>query len=272
MKKNSSIAMKRVCIRFLIAVLLFSLCFPAVASAQTASSSYSSRRDDHFALKARGQGPCDRLVGDAYIILVFVSTPQHPWTKTMKDRVNKVSWSSIDIMEKQAARYGASLDLTFGGLDYTVPYEYNRDLKWYHWLIEEKFHRKSISEVCEYYRGSLNVDTVSIIFLFNSWDVSHTYMCSSDYPNWNEEFCVIFCDTDMHDNYLTHEVLHLYGAIDFYDYNGEGVQRVAQKYFPKSDMLYVSHEVDELTAYLVGWTDTLSSKARAFLEETRGLR
>ena len=37
-------------------------------------------------------------------------------------------------------------------------------------------------------------------------------------------------------------------------------------------MLTVSHEVDDLTAFLVGWTDTLSGKAQAFLDETKGLR
>ena len=245
---------------------------PTPTPKPTAKAAQGSSSSEHFALKARGWGPCDKLTGDAYIILVFVSTPQHPWTKKVKDRVNNVSWSSIDIMEKEARRYGAKLDLQFGGLDYSVPYEYNRDLKWYHYIIEEIFHEESIKEVYSYYRKSLHVDTVSMIFLFNSWDTSHTYMTSSDYPHWNEEFCVIFCDTNMHDNYLTHEVLHLYGAIDLYDYNNEGVQRVAKKYFPNSDMLTVSHNIDELTAYLVGWTNTLSKKANAFLAETKGLR
>jgi hypothetical protein len=101
----------------------------------------------------------------------------------------------------------------------------------------------------------------------------HARPCSSVNPYWTDEFCVIFCDTDMHDNYLTHEVLHLYGAIDLYDYHeGEGVQRVSEKYFPNSDMLGVSHEVDELTAYLVGWMDDLTWDAWQFVQEVDGLR
>ena len=47
---------------------------------------------------------------------------------------------------------------------------------------------------------------------------------------------------------------------------------MAEKYFPNSDMLTVSHEVDELTAYLIGWTDGLGQKSQAFLQETEGLR
>ncbi len=227
---------------------------------------------EHFALKSRDWGPCRKLLGNAFIILVFVFTPRHPWTAAMKDRVNDVSWSSIAIMEKEAKGYGAGLDLRFGGLDFTVPYEYDKDRKWYDHIMENHFHRHDIASVIDYYRGSLKQDTVAMIFLFNSWDRSYAYRAGRDYPGFDDEYCVIFCDTDMHDNYLTHEVLHLYGAIDYYDYDHEGVRRVAEKYFPDSDMLRVSHTVDELTAYLIGWTDTLSSKAKAFLQETEGLR
>lgn len=227
---------------------------------------------EHFALKGRDYGPCDKLLGDTYIILVFVSTPNHPWTKTMKDRVNEVSWSSIAIMESEAKRYSANLHLKFGGLDYSVPYEYSRDKQWYQYILDNYHSSEDIAGVIDYYRGSLDQDSVAMIFLFNSWDRSYTVSTNRDYPNFSDEYCVIFCDTDMHDNYLTHEVLHLYGAIDFYDYNNEGIQRVAEKYFRDSDMLYVSHVVDELTAYLVGWTDTLSYKATQFLKETEGLR
>ncbi len=225
-----------------------------------------------FVEKAKNTGPCKQFVGDVEIILVFVSTPLHPWTQKQKDAVNNVSFSSVDIMMEEAKRYGTDLNLCFGGLDFSIPYEYNKDLKWYYYILEYYFGSESIVSVYSAYRKSLNMDETPIVFLFNSWDVSHTYCSSADYKSWNEEFCVIFCDTDMHDNYLTHEVMHLYGAIDLYDYQNEGVQKVAKKYFPNSDMLTVSHEIDELTAYLVGWVKSPSWRAKQFIDETRGLR
>jgi hypothetical protein len=76
----------------------------------------------------------------------------------------------------------------------------------------------------------------------------------------------------MHDNYLTHELYHLYGAIDYYDYDGEGVAKAASKYFPKSVMACAGNSIDDLTAYILGWTDTLSKKANKFLEAIDGLR
>ena len=55
----------------------------------------------------------------------------------MKDRVNTVSLSSVNIMMRQAKRYGAKLNLAFGALDFSVPYEYDKDLKWYHYILEK---------------------------------------------------------------------------------------------------------------------------------------
>ena len=228
--------------------------------------------ETHFALRARGCGPMKTLTGSTYVVCIFVSTPSHPWTEKKKQEVYNVFGSSVRSMKKQASRYRTSLDLTDGYLELKINREYDKDLAWYYDLLKEVYHENSIVPVCSAYARDLHVDNAPIVFLFNSWDISHTYICTSDYPQWKDEFCVIFCATKMHDNYLTHELLHQFGAIDLYDYNQEGVEKVAKKYFPSSDMLTVSHVIDDLTAYLVGWTDTLSAKAQKFLKETEGLR
>ena len=233
----------------------------------------------HFAFNKMNCGPLKKLVGDVEILLVFVSTPSHPWTQEQKDAVNAVSWSSIHYMQEEAKRYGADLNLTFGGLDISIPTEVeykptitSEDLQWYYDLLKQNFGADSIADLYAAYEKGLGKDNTPMIFLFNSWDRSHAFSSSYLNPSFQEEFCVIYCDTDMHDNYLTHELMHLYGAIDLYDYHGEGVQAVAEKYFPNSDMMTVSHEIDPLTAYTVGWTDTLAPEAQWFLYETEGLR
>ena len=231
-----------------------------------------AQSSESFVTLGKDAGPCRKFTGNVEILLVFVSTPLHPWTQEQKDAVNRVSFSSVDIMTQEAQRYGADLNLFFGGLDFSIPYEYNKDLQWYYYILKTWYHTSSITDMYDAYKDSLGQDETPVVFLFNSWDVSHTYQCRTNNLSWNEEFCVIFCDTDMHDNYLTHEVLHLYGAIDLYDYNQEGVQRIAEQYFPNSDMLTISHEIDELTAYLIGWTNTPSPAAQAFINETQGLR
>ena len=43
------------------------------------------------------------------------------------------------------------------------------------------------------------------------------------------------------------------------------------KYLPTSLMYNHYNDVDDLTAFLIGWVDTLSANARSFLEETNHL-
>lgn len=250
---------------------------PEPTAAPTTAPTASARTVGEFVYRGRDTGPCGKLTGDVEIVLTFVSTPDHPWTEERKQAVYKISDSSIAVMEREAARYGVSLDLCFGCLDCEIPFEYESfkdsgGLKWYRCLLDNYFCRDSLADVCEQWKGEWNKTSVPVVFLFNSWDLSHAYSCGSDNPAWTDEFCVIFCDTDMHDHYLNHELLHMYGAIDLYDYNNEGVQRAAEKYFPSSNMLGTSSEVDELTAYLVGWTDALTWNAWQFVQEVDGLR
>ena len=225
-----------------------------------------------FDLRGRDCGPCRKLLGNIEILVVIVNTPQHPWTQKQRDEVYRISYSSVDYLKKEARAYHANVQYQLGFLEFTVSTEFGADLAWYWEIIHNVYHEDSIARVNARYRQDLHVDDAPMIFMFNSWDLSHTYTCSTDYPYWNEEFCVIFCDTKMHDRYLNHELYHQYGAIDLYDYHGEGVARVAEKYFPRSTMGCTGPNMDDLTAYLVGWTDQLSAKARKFLQETEGKR
>ena len=224
---------------------------------------------EHFALRSRNVGPCGKLLGKVEVLVVFVSTPLHPWTEQKKQEVYRISDSSLNFMRKNAQQYHANVNFDHVGyLDFTVSSEagLGGSDDWYWEIIHNVYQENSIAQVYDRYRHDQGVDEAPMIFMFNSWDRSYTSCGHS------EEYCVIFCDTEMHDNYLTHELYHLYGAIDYYDYNGEGVESVAKKHFPNNVMAGTGSEVDDLTAYLLGWTDTLSSKANQFLRETEGRR
>ena len=57
---------------------------------------------------------------------------------------------------------------------------------------------------------------------------------------------------------IAHEILHLYGAEDFY--NMEGRSALASKYYPSDIMYYVDgfvnrNKIGDFTAYTIGWTD-----------------
>lgn len=259
---------------FLFLACLFCVAFVVAVTGQANLAGRHDVSTSHFALRGKNRGPSATLKGNVEIIVVRVSTPQHPWTKEQEERLYKVCRSSVDIMNSEARRYGAKLNLSCAYLDVRIPMEFSRDRNpgWYNWIMRNIFHKESMRALQAHWEAERKKDDTPVMFMFNSWDKSATFLSSTDFPTWDEEYSYIFCDTQMHDNYLTHELLHQYGAIDYYDYANEGVAEVAKKYFPNSDMLTVSHEIDELTAYLIGWTDELSPKARAFLKETEGKR
>lgn len=63
-----------------------------------------------------------------------------------------------------------------------------------------------------------------------------------------------------------HELYHIYGARDLY--TPDRLNLIAQRYYYDSIMRITSFPVvDPLTAYLIGWTDSLDDTARAFLAE-----
>ena len=244
--------------KLICAVLVLTLCMAVCTEAL----------GEHFALRSRNVGPCRQLLGNVTILVVFVNTPQHPWTEKKKQEVYKISDSSVGFMRKNAKAYKANVNFSLGYLEFNVSSEasFEGTNDWYQEIIRNVYGETSIAQVYDRYRHDLGVDEAPMIFMFNSWDRSYT-ICG-----WSEEYCVIFCDTKMHNNYLTHELYHLYGAIDYYDYNNEGVAKVANRLFPKNVMACTGNNMDDLTAYILGWTDKLSKKANQFLQATDGMR
>ena len=68
---------------------------------------------------------------------------------------------------------------------------------------------------------------------------------------------------------ICHELFHNFGAPDLY--KPTKVQELAALYLPDS-IMNEGLTVDDLTAYCIGWTDTLSPEALAFLWETRNMK
>lgn len=69
-------------------------------------------------------------------------------------------------------------------------------------------------------------------------------------------------------NTIIHELCHNFGAPDLYE--PAKVQKLAALYLPDS-IMNDGIIIDALTAYCIGWTDTLSPEALAFLWETRNM-
>ena len=87
----------------------------------------------------------------------------------------------------------------------------------------------------------------------------------------NEECSTIFRDGRKYSYHtIMHELLHQFGAIDLY--YPKTVSRWSKQLLGKSIMReYDGTIVDELTAYLIGWIDSVSEETFAFLQNTAAI-
>ena len=232
----------------------------------------------HFALRSRDRGPCGRMTGDVMVLMVYVSTPKYPWNEKKEKEVVAKCWRSLWFLEKQAARYHAPLKFSIGCFETSIPMELadtKNYMEWYRYILKNFFSSSNMPELQTYYEQKLNKTDTPVVFLFTNEDRSCAVNSSTNYPNWQEEFCMLFFDGDFRDLELAHELCHQYGAVDLYDYKEEGIAAATRRIFPHSVMLTVTdplNEVDPLTAYLMGWTDTVSPAAKKLLAEIRDKR
>ena len=236
----------------------------------------------HWAEMRRDLGPAAKLVGDIQLLLVFVSTPEHPWPEEEIISFFNVVQTSKDFILDEAERYGVPLSLSAQYFETSIPYEFdgsdlsNIDLSWYWYLVKNYFHKDGMVSMHEAYEERFGKDNTPFLFVFNTPYRNITYSADLLYPNWLEEFSIYYGQQPLRDNMIVHELMHQYGAVDLYDLSSEGVEEISEQIFPKSVMLrQKGTEIDELTAYLIGWIDDpseLSDDTLFFLTLTDGLR
>ncbi len=236
----------------------------------------------HWVEMRRDLGPAAKLVGDIQLLLVFVSTPEHPWSQEEIINFFNVVQTSKDFILDEAERYGVPLSLSAQYFEASIPYEFdgsdlsNIDLSWYWYLVKNYFHTDGMVSMHEAYEERFGKDNTPFLFIFNTPYRNITYSADLLFPNWLEEFSIYYGQQPLRDNLIVHELMHQYGAVDLYDLSSEGVEEISEQIFPDSVMLrQEGTEIDELTAYLIGWIDDpseLSDDALFFLTLTDGLR
>ena len=236
----------------------------------------------HWAEIGRDLGPAAKLVGDIQLLLVFVSTPEHPWSEEEIINFFDAVQTSTDFIMDEAERYGVPLSLSTQYFEASIPYEFdgsdlsNIDLSWYWYLVKNYFHKDDMVSMHDAYEERFGKDNTPFLFVFNTPSRNITYSADLLFPNWLEEFSVYYGQQELRDNMIVLELLHQYGAVDLYDLSSEGIEELSEQIFPDSVMLrQKGTEIDELTAYLIGWIDdpsVLSDDTLFFLALTDGLR
>lgn len=242
--------MKRILRQLLSLLLTLALLLPAQAGADLNAIG-------HILSDMRMGGTCQTLRGDVELAVVMVTVGENGWSSTASSNLRNTIRSAIDALESDAATYGAKLNIT--------PRFYrgqgSADTEADHWAIDVL---STVPQLAE--QPLADWFNTPLLFCLNFEGRSYAV---PGYARTLPEYVVYYMDHSP--DTIRHELLHLYGAEDYY-FHPE-LEAAAREHFTKSVMLDAApgDPVDSFTAWLVGWTLQLDENATAFLQATAHL-
>ncbi len=222
----------------------------------------------NFFLSGRNAGASKKLLGNVDLLTVLLKRSRDDWSAQTQNGYYAAVKEAAELIMKEAARYGASLRIRSFHLETTVsPTASPKDGCA---LVKDYFHKDTVAELQEHYKKTMKADAIPVILAFNEAGRSFAFKKNTAESFDTQEISVLFFKdggdpTDTRHT-IAHELLHQFGAIDYYF--PEEVKRTAQKYIGDSIMGIGKPVVDDLTAYLIGWKDTVSANSYWFLKET----
>ena len=221
-------------------------------------------------------GSASKLTGSVYTLSCFVSGPDDEWEYGEKLNMLKLLREGQDWIKKQAIPYGADVrfdssgnfglkdDIEFPTIERGTA-SGNESVDWVSKVLY-KVGYKSTLDFANWVKATKKCDNLQVVIFVKG--PGNGYAMASSTEMDKEKYFLE--GTVMYEKYnsgealpassIAHELLHLYGAWDLYRTfsQTEENEKRARVLFPNSVMLRVSYdidelEVDELTAWLVGW-------------------
>ena len=208
---------------------------------------------DYF-LESKGIGNCDVLTGEVLVKVVLVDDALSQWNEQDVEGFKNTMESGTKRLTGEAERYGANVNIELEYIPCKIDVSIQESDDWY-----GKVYSAANLEGEEL---TAKDKKKPLVLALNQDGRSGAYPLS--YP----EYLILYSEYDVENSYI-HELLHLFGAEDFYYH--EGMSKLADRYLPQSIMNTPSLNddlvVDDFTAYLVGWSDEVSEETKAFLAE-----
>ncbi len=231
--------------------------------------------------KNHNKGSCYDMEDDICYYIIHLDDKESNWNKQEKSEfIEKKFLVSLDYLSRKANDYSITISKEYKN------YPVNDDTKiTYDGIIESEVVENgsqedilnqvalslgylSPEEMDSSLKNQIKVKQIAYLIVVDKEGRSYKYSYVTEDAK-QIEFCVFFDDTLKYDettccSTIAHELLHLFGAEDFYDPYGEMPERakLAKELYPDDIMLSLVNDVNNAkigtyTAYSVGWTDTL---------------
>lgn len=223
-------------------------------------------------------GTCRALEGEVSVVLFYMDDFESSWTKAeMSSFTQKEINPALTFLEKEAASYGVELNLTvkesFEGVFYDDEVITSVKLTGLATIdVLEQAARaldyKSAEAMIQALKEQYQTDEVVCLTLFNKNGTAYAINPPRGEALKVEEHCIVFArdlyssgkdPTGWQISVVAHELLHLFGAEDFYA--SATRKALAKSIYPKDLMLSAQYNIKdnnigEATAYYIGWRDT----------------
>lgn len=240
-------------------------------------------------------GSAEKLDGKILVVTIFLSDLESSWTPENELQVKERVETAGDFIEESAAFYGTEVEIISDeGYNSDLSYEcyYNGYVYDFDSLGEnflDPFQETLLDEI------SADIPTQQLLSKYDAEGIAYVGVANKDgrsyaYPydeaygqDYFNECCCLFFTDETYSGVeppavYAHEILHLFGAQDLYEGSDETYNEfssgqydfIARNY--SNEIMYttydtrgysvdnwVSNELTEITAYYLGWIDTLPS-------------
>ena len=224
-------------------------------------------------------GTCKTLSGNISIILFYVDDFESFWTdKEINDFTKNEIEPGLAFLSQEAKKYGVELNLTVEKSYSAIYYDdevitsvkntglASTDVLWQAAL---QIDYTSSSKMINAFRNKYKTEEIVCFTIFNKSGTSYALNPKKDAGIKIDEHCIVFArDLNSTQNgnagsqaaVIAHEMLHLYGAEDFYASLSR--KSLARIYYPDDIMLSAAYDIDtntveSATAFYIGWTNTV---------------
>ncbi|MBQ7545843.1 MAG: hypothetical protein IJT41_02610 [Clostridia bacterium] len=227
---------------------------------------------DHFALAGKGCGACGQMLKNVCVIGFLVNDRSSAWKEDDLEKIKIVLQNATSIMKKQSGLSDNRLKISYAYDCVPIQFRFDRDENSARVITDVlgQYGYLSVSSYQDHYKKKFNKQEVPIVFFVNRDFRSFAHKTEARDDNSGGEYSFVSYNQNIDDcvRTLIHEVMHQFGAIDYYI--PDRVKDAAEKLLPGS-IMNSGMVFDDLTRYIIGWDEELSKAAVQFLEETNDI-
>lgn len=231
-------------------------------------------------LHGRNAGCSLKLLGKVVLVTFLICDGECDWDEESEKAAVDMLKRLCKRIELASGKDVKDLSVTYAYCKVKIPYVVSRENRsqFIQDVLVQFGQYKDVDAYQRHYEQKFSRDEACITFLLNKGDrkgqdarsyasqvTSESATDRNPSPS-GSEYSIVFFDGDnsaSSERAMLHELLHQFGAIDFY--YPPALQLEAKCHLPGS-IMDSGENIDSLTRYIIGWDDTLAADAQKFLE------